>query len=102
GVRYINRIVVTVEGHEMSSYFKLYPEVPTELGGAHGTFFMRVQIPAHHTNHSLIVTFGSAPDETDGSSAYLLDLYDVVELGKAFVAEEFSQRLDEAHANVER
>ena len=59
GVRYINRIVVPVEGHEMANYFKLYPEVPTELGGAHGTFFMRVQIPAHHTNHGLIVTFGS-------------------------------------------
>jgi len=102
GVRYINRIVVPEEGHDMARYFKLYPEIPAELGGAHGNFFMRVQIPASHADHGLIVTFGSAPSETRGESPYLLDLYDVVPLSETIDFDLLSTRIEEAHANVER
>jgi len=102
GVRYINRIEVPEEGHDMATYFKLYPEVPSELGAAHGNFFMRLQVPAMHSDHSLMVTFGSAPSEAQRVSAYLLDLYDVVPVGKPIDLSLFSKRLDEAHANVEK
>jgi len=74
GVRYINRIEVPEEGHD----------------------------PAMHSDHSLMVTFGSAPSEAQRVSAYLLDLYDVVPVGKPIDLSLFSKRLDEAHANVEK
>lgn len=101
GLRYINRITVPETGHPMESYFQMYPQVPQSLGGAHGRFFLRLQIPAKHQEHALIVTFGSAPDDDSSSSSYLLDLYDIAPVGGQDPFARIDGELIEAHDNVE-
>ncbi len=74
GLRYINNVVIPHERFRMEKYFRIYPEVP---GDEHGSFLMRLQLPALHAGHNLIVTFGTALPEREGSLAELLDLYDI-------------------------
>lgn len=100
GMRYINRIEIPGETLEMAEYFGLYPEIPERIGSSHGAFMMRVEVPSVHERHQLMVTFGSAPQQTKGSRAFLLDLYDmVVPTTPIGSVEEY---LDEAHENIER
>lgn len=100
GVRYINKIVIPAPAFRMEDYFRIYPEIPPELGSAHGRFLMRLEIPPKHDGHQLIVTFGTAPAEGPESSSELLDLYDVVPAGKADF-DNIDRRIEEAHANIE-
>ncbi len=101
GLRYINRVTIPETGHPMESYFRLYPEVPQTLGSAHGQFFLRLQIPARHGEHALIVTFGSTGADDPNSSAYLLDLYDICSAGEQLSVDLVNRRTNEAHENVE-
>jgi uncharacterized protein (TIGR04255 family) len=100
GMRYINRVVIPHTGFRMEEYFRLYPEIPATLGGTHHDFLMRVAIPPLHPDHQLIVTFGSAPTEEPGTTAHLLDLYDILHLQETESFEAVQQRLDEAHGNI--
>jgi len=103
GVRYLNRIEVPSDTVKMEDYFQLYPEIPAQLGAMHGSFMMRVQIPALHEDHQLIVTFGSATaPQAGGSTAWLLDLYDIVASAEYPQIDAFEKPLDEAHENIER
>lgn len=79
GVRYINRVVIPAVTVRMEDYFTVYPEIPEALGAAHGAFMLRVELPNRSGEHTLLLTFGSAPPEQPDTTAYLLDLYDVVE-----------------------
>ena len=71
-----------------------------ELAEEHGDFIMRVQIPSLHEGHDLLVTFGSAPSEQQGTTAFLLDLYDVTAPVDPDDARSIEQRFDQAHDNI--
>jgi uncharacterized protein (TIGR04255 family) len=102
GVRYINRVVIPHTRFQMEQYFTLYPQVPDELGGEHGSFLMRLEIPAFYDDHRLFITFGSAPPDPgqEDKAAYLLDIYDVVPMGEPDSLKTVGRRLDEAHGSI--
>lgn len=104
GVRYINRVVISTIAVKLDDYFRVYPQLPSEVATAHGPFVMRVELPMSSSNtaHRLIVTFGSAPNDEARSSAFLLDLYDIVELDGSAAFDQVPTLLDEAHANIEK
>jgi uncharacterized protein (TIGR04255 family) len=99
GVRYINRVVIPKPVVRMEDYFRVYPHVPDDLGGAHGSFLLRFELPQSDPAHQMLVTFGSAPAEDPGGWAALLDLYDVLGLAEE-PFDVVEKRLEEAHANI--
>jgi len=101
GVRYINRVTVPDQTVQMEHYFNLYPQVPQELGAAHGDFLMRLQIPPRHAEHQLVATFATAPSSPEEGLGYLLDLYDIAPMDERYSFDELEHRMDEAHANIE-
>jgi uncharacterized protein (TIGR04255 family) len=102
GVRYINRVNLQAERFRMERYFQVYPHVPEGLGASHGAFMMRLEIPPLHPEHSLLVTFGSAPPGKEGDLGLVLDLYDRVVPRREDSFADLARCLDEAHANIER
>ena len=60
---------------------------------------LRIELPTGSAGHELVVTFGSAPRDREGTQAFVLDLYDVVR------APDFAtvpERIDQAHTHIER
>jgi uncharacterized protein (TIGR04255 family) len=100
GMRYINRINVLSPGIQMEHYFRVYPELPEELGPAHGPFMLQLVMSPVCPGHQLTLTLGSSPPEQPGSLSCLLDLYDVVVVGGRSAFEEVQCLLDEAHVNL--
>ncbi len=100
GVRYINRIPVESEGIELSRYFRIYPEVPDELGSPFGPFLLRVETtPPGRPAHRMVTTFGTS--ETDEHEpALLLDLYDIVSAQDNPGLERLMGLISEGHENV--
>lgn len=101
GVRYINRVIIPAPEFKMEDYFNLYPEVPESLGAMHGRFMMRLEIPPKHKDHGLMVTFGTAPPESPGTSAEMLDIYDIFALPQPFPLKDVDKYIIEAHENIE-
>lgn len=99
GVRYINRIDIPASQFAMEDYFALYAQIPDQLGGSHGSFMIRVEIPPRNERHRLLVTFGSAPRPQPGPSL-MLDLYDTV-APDAGTNGAIEACLDQAHENIE-
>jgi uncharacterized protein (TIGR04255 family) len=99
GVRYINRINLPGPLVRMEDYFRIYPELPQELGAAHGAFMLNLVLSAA-TPHQLQLTLGTAPAEQPGSMGFLLDIYDVAALGGRDAFGEVPGLLDQAHANI--
>ncbi len=101
GVRYINRIMIPTVKFKMEDYFNLYPEVPESLGAMSGKFMMRLEILPKHKDHSLTVTFSTAPPELPGTSAEMLDIYDIFALPQPFPIEDVGKYIIKAHENIE-
>lgn len=101
GLRYINRVVIPAPTGEvaMERYFRLYPQLPDTLGPAHGSFLLRIDIATETSGHRLLVTFGTAPPQREGTLAFLLDLY---ETGSEMNFEALPGWIERAHANIER
>ena len=76
GIRYINRVVIPSSSFKREDYFKLYPQVPSDLAEGHGKFMLRLEIPPKHKGHQLVITYGTTPADSPETSAEMLDLYD--------------------------
>lgn len=100
-LRYLNRIPVP-ETFQMETFFRIYAEVPKEIGGGHRAFLIRLELPALHEEHQLILTFGRANPEPESRHALMLDLYDIAKLTGPDTFAGLAQTMDEAHANIER
>lgn len=101
GMRYINRIEIAQAYVQMEDFFRVYPEMPPEIGLAHGDFLVRLQIPARVPGHTILLTFGKAPTNDPAGHAFVLDLYDVIPLDGPDSFDLIEQRLNEAHENIE-
>jgi uncharacterized protein (TIGR04255 family) len=100
GVRYINRVTLSGTSIRMEEFFRVYPQIPQELGGAHGPFMLQVSMSPVTDKHQLTLTFGFGPTDQPGTLGFLLDLYDVVPLGGRDAFAEVERLLDEAHAKI--
>jgi uncharacterized protein (TIGR04255 family) len=56
GLRYINRITIPGDSVKMEEFFRVYAEIPEELGGAHGMFQLQVTIRPPCPGHQLMLT----------------------------------------------
>ncbi|MFN8632366.1 MAG: TIGR04255 family protein [Chloroflexota bacterium] len=101
GMRYINRIEIEQVYLQMEELFRVYPEMPEEIGLAHGDFLIRLQLPAKVQGHTVLLTLGKAPVETPSIQAFVLDLYDVIPLGGTDSFDMVAQHLNDAHENIE-
>jgi len=100
GVRYINRVHVPGARIRVEDYFRVYPEIPEELGGTHGPFMLQLRMQPVCPHHELTLTIGTAPPESPSVMSYLLDIYDIVPLKDTNAFGQLSHLLDEAHANI--
>ena len=98
GLRYINRIVIPEAKIRMEDYFTIYPQLPPAFGERHGSFLVRVEVPAESGQHSVKITFGSAPPPGPDAMAFLLDLYDIRDGSCDF--EKFEGVVKAAHQHV--
>lgn len=103
GVRFINHIVIPTAHVKMESYFRIYPEVPTDLAPHHEEFLLRLNMPPKIPNHNLIITFSTAPVQQSGQHSFMLDLYDILvpkekDLSNLGIVDDY---ITEAHTNVE-
>jgi len=100
GVRYINRVVIPERPLRMQDYFTLYPRLPQEMGDEHGGFLVRVEVPVKANDHTVFVTFASAPTDDPGEAAFLLDFYDLFQPSEPFALEAIQCPIKTAHENI--
>jgi uncharacterized protein (TIGR04255 family) len=102
GVRYLNRVNIPVVGPglRMEDYFRVHPQIPAELGGAHGAFMLQVLMIPVCLGHQLTLTLGLVPPLEPNTMTFLLDLYNVIQLAGQDVFGQVPRLLDQAHANV--
>lgn len=101
GVRYINKVVVPEQEFDLRTYFSIHPELPADLGEAHGAFLLRVELPVKVGGHQVLVTFGSAPPPKGGGRAFLLDLYGVLRPESPLPLSSIMEEIGRAHEHVE-
>jgi uncharacterized protein (TIGR04255 family) len=100
GMRYINRISFAASGIHMEQFFRVYPEVPRELGGTHGPFMLQLLMAPACSGHQLTLTLHMPQAEGPGSINILLDLYDVASHAQWHAFGDIRRLLDEAHVNI--
>lgn len=102
GLRYINRVVIPRTHVRMEEYFTIYPNLPQRLGGAHGNFLIRVEIPQSDRGHVVIITFGNAPSPNppESGQAFMLDLYDSLVTSDAAEESVIRKEIRRAHENI--
>lgn len=100
GVRYINRVNLPGSIIRMEDYFRVYPQLPPELGDTHGIFLLQLLTLPLCSGHQLTLTLGISPPDQPNTTSVLLDLYDVVQLGGQDDFPRVRRLLDEAHVNI--
>jgi uncharacterized protein (TIGR04255 family) len=101
GLRYINRVSIPGVAMNMEEYFRVYPQIPEELGGAHGVFMLQVYMLPVCRGHQLTLTLGMNPTAQPADEInFLVDLFDVVQLAGRDAFGEVRRLMDEAHANI--
>ena len=103
GLRYINEIVIPASGEvRLEEYFTVYPHIPETMGGKHGPYMLRLEMPTTHQGHTLVITFAMGPPKSSGELTFTLDLYDTFMLPFGFSIAEIERRVDEAHGEIEQ
>jgi uncharacterized protein (TIGR04255 family) len=102
GMRYINRVVIPGERVRMEDYFTIYPNLPKTLGDTLGSFLVRVEVTHEEQGHIVLITFGTAPppDPNQPAQAFVLDLYDILQVNKSLDTEHLKEELRRAHENI--
>ena len=102
GLRYLNRVVLPGPRVLLEDYFRVYPSLPEEVGEAHGSFLLRVEVPQRADGHTVLITFGSAPAPPDEEAAvaFMLDLYDIREIQDAIDEDTMMEEVRRAHENI--
>lgn len=98
-LRYLNHIEVSDPGPDLASWFRLYPQVPDEIGRME-RFMLRLEIQPQVPGHLLALTLGSAETTEPAKRGVLLDLYDEVTGSRPRMGD-VPRLLDEAHKNIE-
>lgn len=75
GVRYINRIRLPEGAGDLTEYFRVRPELPSDMPHSVNNFVLRLEIPQPDLPRGmLILNEGMVPDPESGGVAFLLDL----------------------------
>ncbi len=102
GLRYINRVLIPGKQIRMEDYFTIYPNLPERLGDMHGSFLVRVEVPKSGQDHTVLITFGTAPPPPpqDAGQAFMLDLYDILMTNTPVDEEVIKREIRRAHDNI--
>jgi len=100
GLRYINRVTIPQAQIKMEDYFTVFPNLPRGLGGIHGSFLVRVEVPQGDSGHTVLITFGTVPQPRPDAQTFTLDLYDILHCNKPFEEIDFEKEVGRAHGNI--
>ena len=102
GLRYINRVAIPGARVRMEDYFTIYPNLPPGLGDTHGPFLVQVEVPRFEQGHTVLITFGTAPAQDIGKEehAFMLDLYDILQLDESLDEIDLKKEILLAHDNI--
>ena len=100
GMRYINEIELPPIPLHMQDYFRVYPQLPQEMGDEHGRFMVRMNVPPHHDHHELIITFVLKTIKQNEPTHFMLDLYDIIATEELFSLDQLDGLVREAHENI--
>jgi uncharacterized protein (TIGR04255 family) len=100
GMRYINEIELPPIPLHMQDYFRIYPQLPSEMGGEHGRFMLRLDIPPHHRRHELVISFVLKTVKRNEPTHFMLDLYDIIVAEDIFSLDQLEGLVGEAHENI--
>ena len=102
GLRYMNRVEIPEARIAMEDFFTIYPQLPPALGNTHGSFLVRVEVPQPEQGHTVLITFGtSAPQQPNPNvQAFMLDLYDIVQLNKPLGQLDLGEEIKQAHRDL--
>ncbi len=100
GLRYINQVVLPPIPLRTQDYFRIYPEIPEEMGGTHGRFMLRLDARPHHNDHELIITFVLNSVKANEPVNFMLDLYDIKPASGAPSISAVEAIVNEAHENI--
>lgn len=101
GVRYLNRITVPGTRVKLERYFRVIPVIPDTLGTDHGAFLLRLELLVPESNHSLLLSFATSPQEQPGSMAFLLDFYDTWKPGSSQPVDQVMTHVRLAHDHIQ-
>ena len=102
GVRYINDIHIPSTGDlKLEDYFTVYPQIPPTMGGRHGPYMLRLEMPASNKGHALFITFAMNPAKGADMLSFTLDLYDIFGQAFDYSIQEIEKRVKEAHDEIE-
>ena len=101
GLRYINRIEIPDAMSDFPTYFNLGPHLPGEIAAPYDTILMRVGLQHETEQGELLLTFASAPDDNDLTSAFILDLDFVTTAAGELNMETARDWVEIAHGHIE-
>ncbi len=104
GLRYINDIELPLPPADkklrMEDYFKIFPQVPEELGGTHGRFMLRMDIPPLHKDHGLVITLVLRSMKDNEPVHFMLDIYDIFVSQEKILLDSVPSLVTHAHENI--
>jgi uncharacterized protein (TIGR04255 family) len=101
GLRYINDIAISLAAPtgevKLEEYFNVYPEIPPSMGGRHGPYMLRMEMPVKDKGHALFITFSMNPNKNPSEASFTLDLYDIFAQPFDFSIKEIENQVQKAH-----
>ncbi len=101
GLRYINRIEIPNEKIQLDEYFQTLPQVPRSIPQDLQSFLLQIEVPYNDPSGRLRLIFGTAPAETSGNLAFMLDLDFYVFADGSPPIDMAGEWIDRAHTRVE-
>ena len=102
GLRYINDVHSPFAPDlKLEDYFTVYPQIPPSMGGRHGPYMLRMEMPTRNKGHVLFITFAMNPAKSTESLSFTLDLYDIFGQQFDYSIQEIERRVREAHDEIE-
>jgi uncharacterized protein (TIGR04255 family) len=97
-VRYINRIRLPGSAVDLTEYFRVRPELPSEMPHNVNNFVLRMEIPQPDLPRGMLVlNQGMVPDAETGGVAFLLDLDVFQTLRMSADSDELWDRIEKLH-----
>lgn len=98
GLRYVNQIAIKGEKIDLKKYFLIYPQIPQELMKTYNAFLTQVQ--TERSGHLLMILLESTGPTSENESAFLLDIYDIIEPKGGLSFDNLKKEINIAHGNA--
>lgn len=101
GLRYINRIEIPKHPVRIEDYVLALPSIPEHIPQVFSSWVQRVEIPFEDDDGLLVLQSGSAPEQEQEGTTFLLDLDFLTQRQETMTLESIMERVENAHNRVE-